>query len=48
MNKSLPIVGKWWLSNNFRKRIPGKLYNDNNCMSSKHLRQKLQFAKRHF
>ncbi len=30
MKKSLPIMGKWWLSDNFRRRIPGELFIDNN------------------
>lgn len=28
MNKSLPIVGRWWLPDNHRKRIDGILYKD--------------------
>jgi hypothetical protein len=28
MQKSLPIVGSWWLPNNYRKRISGKLFID--------------------
>ena len=29
MNQSLPITGIWWLPNNYRKRITGRIYKDN-------------------
>ncbi len=30
MNKQFPIVGKWWLPDNHRKRITGRIYIDTN------------------